>query len=97
MLQSSGLGNLRDTSATETRKAGEAIKTVRLATDLGINYFDTSPLYQLGQSEYFLGLGLKNCLQIFEWNSVSRLNSAPTENGRNSMSATPSCGRSSRV
>ena len=54
-----GLGQLRDSGVTEAQKVGEAIKTVRLAAELGINYFDTSPLYKLGKSEYYLGLGLK--------------------------------------
>jgi len=53
------LGQLRDLEAPEPRKADEAIETVRVATELGINYFDTSPVYKRGQSEHFLGLGLR--------------------------------------
>jgi aryl-alcohol dehydrogenase-like predicted oxidoreductase len=37
---------------------GECIRTVRRALDLGVNFFDTSPMYGRGRSEENLGRGL---------------------------------------
>lgn len=37
----------------------ECIKTVRRAVDLGVNFFDTSPMYGGGMSEENLGFGLE--------------------------------------
>src|ERR1700710_824086 len=37
----------------------EAIKSVRVALDLGMNFIDTSPYYGRGMSEVLLGLALQ--------------------------------------
>src|SRR5688572_7306391 len=37
---------------------GECIRTVRRAVELGVNFFDTSPMYGRGRSEENLGQGL---------------------------------------
>jgi aryl-alcohol dehydrogenase-like predicted oxidoreductase len=39
---------------------GDAVATVRGAFDAGVRYFDTAPLYGVGQSERRLGLGLRD-------------------------------------
>src|SRR5580700_3263665 len=39
----------------------EAEATVRRALDLGINYFDTAPIYGFGKSEIRLGRELARC------------------------------------
>src|SRR5580698_2626668 len=38
---------------------GEALKTVRVALDLGMNFIDTSPFYGRGMSEVLLGIALR--------------------------------------
>ena len=38
----------------------EALKSVRVALDCGLNFIDTSPFYGRGMSEVLLGLALKN-------------------------------------
>src|SRR6476661_7130072 len=38
---------------------GEALKSVRVALDLGMNFIDTSPFYGRGMSEVLLGVALK--------------------------------------
>ena len=37
----------------------EALRSVRVALDLGLNFLDTSPYYGRGMSEVLLGLALK--------------------------------------
>jgi aryl-alcohol dehydrogenase-like predicted oxidoreductase len=37
----------------------EAIKSVRVALDCGLNFIDTSPFYGRGMSEVLLGVALK--------------------------------------
>ena len=39
---------------------GESIRTINKAYDLGINYFDTAPVYGFGRSERLLGKAIKN-------------------------------------
>src|SRR3712207_9445240 len=39
---------------------GEAIRSVRVALDLGINFIDTSPYYGRGLSECLLGIALRD-------------------------------------
>src|SRR5271168_3931880 len=38
---------------------GEALKTVKVALDLGMNFIDTSPFYGRGLSECLLGIALR--------------------------------------
>src|SRR5215831_8818817 len=38
---------------------GEALKSVRVALDLGMNFIDTSPYYGRGMSECLLGVALR--------------------------------------
>src|SRR5271168_3705861 len=38
---------------------GEALKTVKVALDLGMNFIDTSPFYGRGMSEVLLGVALR--------------------------------------
>lgn len=38
---------------------GEALRTVRVALDLGMNFIDTSPFYGRGMSEVLLGIALR--------------------------------------
>ena len=38
---------------------GEALKSVRVALDLGMNFIDTSPFYGRGMSEVLLGVALR--------------------------------------
>ncbi len=40
-------------------KEATSIATVRRAIELGINYFDTAPMYSSGETERVLGLGLR--------------------------------------
>jgi len=54
------LGLLDDPQAEPALKESAAIKAVKRAVDLGINYFDTAPGYGGGEAEKHLGLGLKN-------------------------------------
>jgi D-threo-aldose 1-dehydrogenase len=51
------LGLLTDSNDPAQRRA-EAIRAVRRATELGVRYFDTSPMYGGGESELHLGAGL---------------------------------------
>ena len=51
------LGLLTDSNDPAQRRA-EAIRAVRRATELGVRYFDTSPMYGSGESELYLGAGL---------------------------------------
>ncbi len=39
---------------------GEALRSVRVALDLGMNFIDTSPFYGRGMSECLLGVALKD-------------------------------------
>src|SRR6478609_7005136 len=39
---------------------GEALRSVRVALDLGMNFIDTSPFYGRGMSEVLLGVALKD-------------------------------------
>src|SRR5215207_3111358 len=39
---------------------GEAVKSVRVALDLGMNFIDTSPYYGRGMSEVLLGVALRD-------------------------------------
>ncbi len=39
---------------------GEALKSVRIALDCGMNFIDTSPFYGRGMSEILLGVALRN-------------------------------------
>lgn len=51
---------LWDTISTDrAAKEAAAIEAVRRAVELGINFFDTAPMYGNGESERHLGLGLK--------------------------------------
>ena len=52
------LGALRDRDTSPAERAAIAAHTVRTAVELGINYIDTSPLYQDGVAERSLGVGL---------------------------------------
>src|SRR5438045_7509069 len=38
---------------------GEALRSVRVALDLGMNFIDTSPFYGRGMSEVLLGIALR--------------------------------------
>src|SRR6185312_6409780 len=38
----------------------EALRSVRVALDLGMNFIDTSPFYGRGMSEVLLGIALKD-------------------------------------
>jgi aryl-alcohol dehydrogenase-like predicted oxidoreductase len=38
----------------------EALSSVRVALDLGMNFIDTSPFYGRGMSEVLLGIALKD-------------------------------------
>ena len=38
---------------------GEALRTVKVALDLGMNFIDTSPFYGRGMSEVLLGIALR--------------------------------------
>ncbi|MEC9054399.1 MAG: aldo/keto reductase, partial [Verrucomicrobiota bacterium] len=38
----------------------DALKSVRTALDLGINFIDTSPFYGRGMSEVLLGIALRD-------------------------------------
>lgn len=51
------LGLLQD-SQDPARRRDEAVRTVRRAVELGVRYFDTSPMYGAGESEEHLGAGL---------------------------------------
>ncbi len=51
------LGLLRDSDDPQERQA-EAIRAVQRAVELGVRYFDTSPMYGAGESERHLGAGL---------------------------------------
>ena len=53
------LGLLDDPQAEPALKKAEAIKAVRHAVDLSVNYFDTAPGYGNGEAERHLGLALK--------------------------------------
>ena len=48
----------------------ECIAAVRRAVELGINFFDTSPMYGAGRSEENLGLGLAG-LRLLYANTAS--------------------------
>ena len=48
-----GIGHVWGSTTDE-----ECIRSVRIALDLGINFFDTSPMYGVGKSEENLGKGL---------------------------------------
>lgn len=51
---------LWDTISTDrAAKEVAAVEAVRRAVELGINYFDTAPMYGNGEAERHLGLGLK--------------------------------------
>jgi D-threo-aldose 1-dehydrogenase len=52
------LGVRRDRDTSPAERAAIAADTVRAAVELGINYVDTSPLYQDGVAERSLGVGL---------------------------------------
>src|SRR5690349_23124241 len=39
---------------------GEALRSVRVALDLGMNFIDTSPFYGRGMSEVLLGVALRD-------------------------------------
>src|ERR1700712_4563746 len=39
---------------------GEALESVRVALDCGLNFIDTSPFYGRGMSEVLLGIGLRD-------------------------------------
>jgi len=52
------LGLLDDPQAKRAFKEAEAVKAVRRAVDLGVNYFDTAPGYGNGEAERHLGLAL---------------------------------------
>ena len=52
------LGVRRDRDTSPAERAAIAADTVRAAVELGINYIDTSPLYQDGVAERSLGVGL---------------------------------------
>src|SRR5438309_6909980 len=39
---------------------GEALRTVKVALDLGMNFIDTSPFYGRGMSEVLLGVALRS-------------------------------------
>ena len=54
-LGGGGIGNVWGST---TRK--EAVATVNLAIDKGINHFDVAPMYGKGEAEKVLGLALKN-------------------------------------
>ena len=54
------LGILDDRDATAAQKEAAAVDAVRRAVDLGVNYFDTSPMYSRGPAERHLGLGLRS-------------------------------------
>jgi len=45
--------------APPAEKEAAAIAAVRRAVELGVNYFDTAPMYGLGEAERHLGLGLQ--------------------------------------
>ena len=45
--------------ADRAAKEAAAIRAVRRAVELGINFFDTAPMYGKGEAERHLGLGLK--------------------------------------
>ena len=51
------LGLLRESDDPQERRA-EAIRAVQRAVELGVRYFDTSPMYGAGESEQHLGAGL---------------------------------------
>lgn len=51
------LGILNDSDDPARRRA-EAIAAVQRAVELGVRYFDTSPMYAAGESEQHLGAGL---------------------------------------
>ena len=52
------LGVLRDRDTSPAERAAIAADTVRAAVQLGIDYIDTSPLYQHGVAERSLGVAL---------------------------------------
>ena len=52
------LGVMRDRDTDPAERASFAVATVRTAVELGIDYIDTSPLYQDGVAERSLGVAL---------------------------------------
>ena len=52
-------GFIAGTGVSLCRHPGEAIRSVRVALDLGMNFIDTSPFYGRGLSECLLGVALR--------------------------------------
>jgi D-threo-aldose 1-dehydrogenase len=57
-LGGASLGLIRDRDTSAAERGEIAAATVRRAVELGINYIDTSPLYQGGVAERSLGIAL---------------------------------------
>jgi D-threo-aldose 1-dehydrogenase len=57
-LGGASLGLVRERDTTPAERGAIAAGTVRKALELGINYIDTSPLYQRGVAERSLGIAL---------------------------------------
>jgi D-threo-aldose 1-dehydrogenase len=57
-LGGASLGLIRDRDTSAAERGEIAAATVRRAVELGINYIDTSPLYQSGVAERSLGIAL---------------------------------------
>ena len=57
-LGGASLGLVRERDTSPEERAEIAAATVRRAVELGINYIDTSPLYQQGVAERSLGIAL---------------------------------------
>ena len=57
-LGGASLGLMRDRDTSPVERGEIAAATVRTAVELGINYIDTSPLYQGGVAERSLGIAL---------------------------------------
>ena len=58
------LGLVRDRETSPAERGALAAATVRQALELGINYLDTSPLYQHGVAEHSLGIALGELSEV---------------------------------
>lgn len=55
-----GFGNVQTGQHSWTIDEGETRKIIKSALDLGINFFDTAPVYQNGTSEEYVGKALRD-------------------------------------